>query len=145
MDLIEDGHFDATFVSTNHHSITPMSWDVLLLPVTKYWDIHAVSDITDTKKLKSFLPLCKGHWSFHKMTTKSIISKTQHLLQLWRPKLPLISHVFSVKQAQIKLILNSSPAKSHSKKCRSCRSVSSLCSFVSSFFAPVSFCSTAWH
>lgn len=34
-DLREHGHFDALFVSTNHRSVTPVSWDVLLLPVTQ--------------------------------------------------------------------------------------------------------------
>lgn len=61
-DLREHGHFDAPFVSTNHRSVNSVSWDMLVLPVTQYWDIHAMSDITGTKKLKSFSPLRKSNW-----------------------------------------------------------------------------------
>lgn len=88
------------------------------------WDSHAMSDITDTKKLKAFLPLWKSHWN---PSTKwlrnqsylkpSISSRSDAPSSL---SFTMSSVLNGCKQAQRKLILNSPPAKPHSKKADPC-------------------------
>ena len=125
MDLIEHCHFDAPFCV---YQLSQRKSHVLrCAPAASHailWDIHAMSAATDTKKLKSFLPLWKSHWdpstkwlrnqSYPKLSISSSSDAPSSL------SFPMSSLLNGCKQAQRKLILNSPPAKPHSKKADPC-------------------------